>query len=526
MDKISELPKRWWHNKVFVLALASLWTSLLLISYGVLFERHSYKPEMLIGGLAIAVVLFLLGMAHPTLYILGALVVGIPNVVYAHTAHYWHIGNLALRVETALDSPGGEMREFVMEFVIRAKFAWALGLYLLVALGLGVWAWLLHKREKGKRSNKNFWRFVVALLLAAAVGFGTRSQVSAYPAAELSSTAYKVYKRLNPVIVRNRNVGRFMKHAAPLHCNGRFTKVVYVQGESENRDFMHAYGYHLPTTPFLDNLKGRVQVWAIAPANQTILSIPVLLTPATVENRDLFYTSTSVVSDLKRCGYQTFWISNQEPAVKYADAVSSIAREADVVRFVMDIEPGRVPDGHIFKIFSQKDVVPGRKQAFFFHLMGSHYEWKLRYPPDWALIKNPKNRLDEYVNTVYYTDHILKRIFDSFSGNGDTLLFIYTSDHGELVTPEGGGHGRAHPFQDEYRVPLIFWASDPAALQPIAEATQGRLVNTENLDHQIRFLVGLEDTPGISYGYKVITPGVPTIVDYRSLPYHDHPDKP
>jgi len=526
MPKILLSLKRWFHNEKVVLAFASLWTSLLLVGYGVLFESHSYKPEMLIGGLAIAALLFLLGIAHPALYILGALVVGIPNVVYAHTAHYWHIGNLALRVETALDSPSGEMSEFVTEFVIRAKFAWALGFYLLVGLGLGVWAWMLHKRKGGRRSKKFYWRFVVASLLVVAGMFETRYQVSAYPASALTYVTYKVYERINPVIVRNNNVAHFMAHATPLHCNGRFTKVVYVQGESENRDFMHAYGYPLPTTPFLDSLKDKVQVWAIAPGNQTLLAIPVLLTPATVENRDLFYTSPSVVSDLKRCGYQTFWISNQEPVGKYADAVSSIAREADVARYVMDIEPGRVPDGHIFKIFSSKDVVPGRKQAFFFHLMGSHYEWKLRYPPDWALIKKPKNQLEEYINTVYYTDHILKRIFDTFSNSGDTLLFIYTSDHGELVTPEGGGHGHAHPFQDEYRVPLIFWASDPTALQPIAAASQGRLVNNENLDHQIRFLLGLESAPGFSYGYKVITPGVPTIVDYRSLPYYDHPDKP
>jgi len=519
---MKKLIKQWVQNELIVLAAAALWTSLSLVIYGVLFEKHSYKPEMLTSGLAVAAILFLLGLAHPALYILGALVIGVPSVVYAHTAHYWHIGNLALRVETALDSPSGEMREFIMEFVVRAKFAWALGLYLLIALGLGIWAWRLHKRGKHRLN----WRLAATLLLAAAVGFGAHAQIMNHPAAELASTFYKLYKRLNPVIVRNKNVDRFMKRAAPLHCNGRFTKVVYVQGESENRDFMHAYGYKLPTTPFLDNLKEHVQVWAISPANQTILSIPILLTPATVENRDLFYTNPSVISDLKRCGYQTFWISNQEPAEKYADAVSSIAREANVARYVMDIEPGRVPDGHIFKIFSSKDIVPGRKQAFFFHLMGSHYEWKLRYPPDWALIKNPKNRLEEYVNTVYYTDHILQRIFESFRNDGDTLLFIYTSDHGELVTPQGGGHGRAHPFQEEYRVPLIFWASDPTVLQPIAKATQGRLVNAENLNHQIRFLLGLESKPGISYNYKVITPGVPTIVDYRSLPYYDQPDKP
>ncbi len=512
-------------NEYLMLAIAALWTAYATVLYGVLRESHSYRPEMLLGGVVVAVVLFLLGWAHPALYLVGAFLVGLLNGIYAHTAHYWHIGDLPVRVETALDSSGGEMSEFLDQFVVHSKFAWVLIAYVLIALALGAWVWYLHHKH-GQQTPPHPWRRLGKGLAAAVVvgGLGYWVVASSYPALALGVTSVQVYTRVNPVLKRKENVAAFMAHAKPLHCTAAFDKIVYVQGESANRDYMHAYGYDLPTTPFLDSLKNKVQIRAISPANQTMTSIPILLTPATVENYDVFYTSPSIISDLRRCGYQTFWLSNQLRYSPYTDTVSSIAAEADVVRFVLEVlKPSTTPpDGALLQLFSPDEIVPGKKQAFFFHLMGSHYEWSRRYPPDQALIPHPKNRIEEYVNTIYYTDHILSQLFEIFQARGENVLFIYTSDHGEWMTATAGGHADAHPYQEEYRVPLVFWATHPEVLRPIAEATQGRIVNTETLDLQIRFLLGLEDNPGISYSYKVLSLGPGRVIDYRDLPYLNH----
>ena len=515
--------KGWGQNEYFWLALAALWTTFPTVTYGVLFESHSYRPEMLVGGVIVAAVLFLLGWAHPALYLVGAFLVGLLNGIYAHTAHYWHIGDLPVRVETALDSSGGEMSEFLDQFVIHSKFAWMLIAYVLIALALGVWVWHLRRKHAAARPQR--WRQLGQGLAAAIVvgGLGYLA-MAPYPAVALGVTSVQVYTRVNPVLKRKDRVAAFMAHAKPLNCTAPFDKIVYVQGESANRDYMHAYGYDLPTTPFLDGLKNKVQIRAISPANQTMTSIPILLTPATVENYDVFYTSPSIISDLRRCGYQTFWFSNQLRYSPYTDTVSSIAAEANEVRFVDEVlDPVHtLPDGALLKLFSPDEIVPGRKQAFFFHLIGSHYEWRKRYPPDKALIPNPENRIEEYVNTIYYTDYVLSQIFDLFQSKGENVLFIYTSDHGEWMSATGGGHADAHPYQEEYRVPLIYWATNPEVLRPIAEAAQGRLVNTETLDLQIRFLVGLEKTPGISYSFKVLSLGPGRVIDYRDLPYLNH----
>ncbi|HEY58835.1 MAG TPA: sulfatase-like hydrolase/transferase, partial [Anaerolineae bacterium] len=128
--------------------------------------------------------------------------------------------------------------------------------------------------------------------------------------------------------------------------------------------------------------------------------------------------------------------------------------------------------------------------------------------------------------SIYYTDQVLAEIFQLFQERSENLLFIYTSDHGEWITPKQGGHANAHPFQEEYRVPLVFWASHPEDLAPIAQATQGRLVNIETLNLQIRFLVSLEPDPGISYRTQVLSLGPGRIHDYTELPYVEYHETP
>ncbi|NPA93755.1 MAG: phosphoethanolamine transferase [Chloroflexi bacterium] len=507
-----------------VLVAGAVWTTFLPLLYGLRFESHSYQPMMLWGGVLLAFALVLWGWAHPLLYLIGAFFVSVINAVYALVAHMWHIGDLDIRVETALDSSPGESSEFIRQFVLQSKFAWALWAYVLVALALGGVYWFVWRK---KRRHAWRWRGLAAVAAVAVVALGW-VVVREYPAVRLSATTYRIYTRVNPILARKEYVENFMATAPPLDCDAPFDKVVFVLGESANRDYMHAYGFPLPTTPFLDGLQDKVLVRAISPANQTMSAVPIIMTPATVHDYDAFYTNPSIVSDLRRCGYETYWLSNQLRYSPYTSSVSSIASEADVVRFVLeelnpDHEP---PDGILFQLFSPDDVVPGKKQAFFFHLLGSHYEWEKRYPPDKALIAQPKDLLDEYANTIYYTDYFLSQVFALFQDHSENMLFIYVSDHGEWMMPDRGGHASSNPLQEEYRVPLVFWATDPAVLQPIAQATNGRLVNTETLDVQVRFLLGLETDPGISYSTEVLSLGPGRIREYLDMPdlgYHETP---
>ena len=508
-----------------LLALAVLWLGTFPLWIGMLVEKRPAYDAMWPGAILLLGILMLLGWLHPTLYLVSALGVGLLNAAYLHTDHFWRIGDLSVRIETALDTSPGEAQEFFQRFVVQAKFAWILLAYVVIALALGGLYWWLRRRQP----RRMHWgvRLGISLpLLGLLIGLG-RSPLGEYPAVHLGATAYEVYTRVNRILERKDWVAQALAAQPALDCNAPYDHIVFVLGESANRDFMHAYGYDLPTTPFLDNLQDKVQVRAISPVNQTMTSVPILFTAATVENYEPYYTTPSIISDLRRCGYKTYWFSNQLRYSPYTSSVSSIASEADVVKFVLE-EFGQngPPDEILLQLFSPDEIQPGQKQAFFFHLLGSHFEWKKRYPPDQALIPHPKDLLETYANTIYYTDHVLEQIFTLFQGRSENWLFIYTSDHAEWMTPTEGGHAHAHPFQEEYRVPLIFWATHPEDLQAIAEATQGRLVNTETLDVQVRYLIGLEPNPGISYSTKVLSLGPGRVQDYLELPYETHPETP
>ncbi len=509
-----------------VLGVATLWVTFLPLLYWMLFEPPTYRAAMWPGALLVAGGLMVLGWLHPVLFLLLALPVGLLDAIYAHVGHFWRIGDLALRVETALDTSPGESSEFLQRFVLHSKFAWALMGYVFLGLALGGLYWVL--RRRAPRRPRAWYHWGAGLLvLAALVGLGV-VWARPYPAVNLTVTTYQVYERLGRILARKKYVAQALHEQPRLDCQASYDKIVFVLGESANRDYMHAYGYDLPTTPFLDGLPNKVLVRAIAPANQTMSAVPILLTPATVHDYEPFYTSPSVLTDLRRCGYETFWLSNQLRYSPYTSSVSSIASEADVVRFVLNElhTTFGLPDEVLFQIFDPSEVVPGRKQAFFFHLLGSHFDWKERYPPDKALIAHPQDLYETYANTIYYTDQVLQEIFQLFHERSQNMLFIYVSDHGEWITATTGGHASAHPFQEEYRVPLVFWTTHAEDLTPIAQAAQDRLVNTENLDRQIRFLLGLETDPGLSFSTQVLSLGPGRVLDYLSLPYQDHPDRP
>ncbi len=508
-----------------LLILGTLWFVGLPLLYWRIVEPYTYQSEMLPGAVLMAGLLILLGWLHPALYLAAGLGVGALNSIYAHIGHFWRIGDLAIRVETALDTSPGESREFVQRFVLHSKFTWALMAYLALGLALGALFWWAYRHTP---KAKGWKRAAIGLPLVAAVAFWGRHLLRPYPAVDLAATTYQVYTRVNRILERKEIVAQILAQEPHLDCQAPYDKIVFVLGESANRDFMSAYGYSLPTTPFLDALPNKVLLRAIAPVNQTMTSVPILLTPATVTNYEPFYTSPSVVADLRRCGYKTYWLSNQLRYSPYTSTVSSIASEAEVVHFVWEDLKTKygVPDEALLQLFSPDEVVPGEKQAFFFHLLGSHFNWEERYPPDRALIPHPKDLRETYANTIYYTDQVLEEIFTLFQQRSENLLFVYTSDHGEWITATEGGHAHSHAFQEEYRVPLVFWATHPEDLRPIAQAGQGRLVNTETLDLQIRFLVGLERDPGLSYSTKVLSLGPGRVREYLDLPYVDFYETP
>ncbi len=95
--------------------------------------------------------------------------------------------------------------------------------------------------------------------------------------------------------------------------------MVFVLGESLNAKNMQINGYKRPTTPYLMKEKNVVSLPHIySEYGYTHESVPYILTRASHKAPDLGYKERSFISILKKAGYQTTWLANQESIVTYS----------------------------------------------------------------------------------------------------------------------------------------------------------------------------------------------------------------
>jgi glucan phosphoethanolaminetransferase (alkaline phosphatase superfamily) len=334
----------------------------------------------------------------------------------------------------------------------------------------------------------------------------------------IKSTTYsKLYKERSKYL-RN--------HKAPMETINNpsiYDKVIIIQGESANKHHMTIYGYNKRTTPYLSSLKAQNKLYvfnAIAPANQTKYSIPIFYTKASVHNyKNAFLHSHSILSDFKLNGYKTFWISNQGETGSTDTSVSSIAKEADMFHFKNPYTYSNAkPDKKILQYLS-KILDHRSKEMYVLHLMGSHSKYTDRYTKNTRLFTNPKNLLEEYDNTIYYTDNIIKGIVNNFKDQ--QVLIIYVSDHGEVIGKNKGekhGHGFFPPYKDEYDIPFVVYSNvENPRIDELYSKNKKGYFNLENLNYIIKYLSGISNDNNISYSNYVFALKPKNIFDYNKL---------
>ena len=88
----------------------------------------------------------------------------------------------------------------------------------------------------------------------------------------------------------------------------KYKNYVLVIGESNRWDYVHAYGYPLENTPFMES-KGPLLEGMISVADYTIPSLQKALTKT---SKDASVNYAMTVVDLANCaGFKTYWFSNQ-----------------------------------------------------------------------------------------------------------------------------------------------------------------------------------------------------------------------
>jgi len=264
------------------------------------------------------------------------------------------------------------------------------------------------------------------------------------------------------------------------HPRARHTYVIII-GEAMTRGHMSLYGYPRKTTPELDARRALLTVFTdvVSPFVQTRPALMADLFPQSWEHPERNYHQTlAIANQARRAGYKVFWLSNQQP---FRIPTQLIADTVDVAAFMTRKVAG--VSAHRYDGLLLEDVAaalrdPAPNKLIFVHLMGSHLQYANRYPPAFdhfhgtpprrvsdSLLPWEVRKINEYDNSIRYTDWVVTRIFDQLHRRvqpGELAGWMLFSDHGEEVyeTARLNGHTPDNPTLPMFTIPVLFWHSE------------------------------------------------------------------
>jgi heptose-I-phosphate ethanolaminephosphotransferase len=268
---------------------------------------------------------------------------------------------------------------------------------------------------------------------------------------------------------------------------------ILVIGESTTRSHMSLYGYGRNTTPELLRLASEERIMvakdACSSRGTTVQQLKELLTFATRENHDPLFAGPNLVQLMKSAGFKTYWISNQQQVggkqTGFDNWPALFAQSADSRTFInkrgfwegATVGRATTLDQDLFEPLEAALSDQSRKRFIIIHLLGTHAQYELRFPPDWPaftgtsgadprfLQRDPSpSKIAQYNNydtAVHYNDSIISSIVRRLSNAGRGTL-TYLSDHGESLgeTSDFRGHIDGVAPQQIYQIPLLFHLSD------------------------------------------------------------------
>ena len=238
---------------------------------------------------------------------------------------------------------------------------------------------------------------------------------------------------------------------------------VLVIGESATRDHLGAYGYSRDTTPWLssvlqdENLYLFSKAYSCHPTTGQALSYA--LTAKNQYNGRPFEIAPSLLEVVHAAGGHTAWLSNQAHFGAYEVPVAVIADEAEQQVWAN-------PNSDLSRMVFYDEVLAERlkeikiqeRMLIVIHLIGSHNSYIDRYPSAYNCFSNSSRSIDEYDNSILYTDAVLRKLWEVAKTLPNFQAMVYLSDHGEGVDV-----GRMHSTTDfawgMVRIPFFVFVS-------------------------------------------------------------------
>lgn len=305
--------------------------------------------------------------------------------------------------------------------------------------------------------------------------------------------------------------------------------IVYVVGESSDRNRSNIYGYPMETNPRLAQLQknGSMAVFknVVSRYHQTIDLYAQLLSPCDIEDKESFYKLPMLPAIFKKIGYDVAYYDNQSSPEegRLFDIgcqfffTNKTVKEQNLNRLNSHIYSY---DGDIFENHPPKEY--SLKNLIIYHLIGNHMIYSERYPHEYAVFKaedyaplysgEAAEKMAHYDNATHYTDSLLNKLINKLSTKNAVL--VYTSDHGDEVYDYRDSWGRSqgeHPVGSDkvlHEVPLYVWASEkfrakhPGVMDSLRANADKPIYNTD-ISHTILELAGIK-TPYLNKNLSLL----------------------
>lgn len=277
--------------------------------------------------------------------------------------------------------------------------------------------------------------------------------------------------------------------------------LVVVIGESTTRNHMGVYGYYRNNTPRLTAMADSLYIFKDVISSK-VFTTGSLFDVFTLSNQENSENSKPLIRFFKDAGYKVYWISNQRPVGLNDNLVAKLASEADESKFFSynDFRHNTRYDEALFPMLEEK-LSKKEKKVIFLHLIGTHYDYKKRYPEGFSKFSSLNNdkknvTINTYDNAILYNDFVVSEVIKKVSFTKGKNAVIYFSDHGEELYDDEAffGHFQDKPTRSMYEVPFLVYLSKNFEKPIDFEFSPSRKYMLDNFPHSITHLFGLEST--------------------------------
>lgn len=243
--------------------------------------------------------------------------------------------------------------------------------------------------------------------------------------------------------------------------------VILVLGESSRAKNQQMNGYFRKTNPLLSKEKNLINFTDVSSCGTyTAYSVNCMLSHKKQKDFVLNTEESNLISAFKSLVFATYYFSTQ-PLYNEISLQYFLVKDADIKVFANQVRTkipsnNHVYDEYLLDFVKDIDFNKSKKRLIILHLMTSHTPYKQRYPEKFNVFKSQEGSvIDEYDNTVLYTDYIMDKLIGMFK---DKKTFLYfSSDHGESLG-ENGVYLHASSYdvapKEQKHVFQFVWASD------------------------------------------------------------------